>query len=114
MIAVKAAEEVQKGHEAVAEAVLTMKTIAKKISAIEELSTQTHMLSLNATIGAAEAEQHGKGFVVVASKVWALARRSHDSAEEMTVLIDSGVTIAELAGDLLHKYYGYRYPGWIV
>jgi len=51
-IAVKAAEDAQQSGEAVTRTVAAIQDIAKKITIIEEISRQTHMLSLNATIEA--------------------------------------------------------------
>ena len=100
-IAMKAAEDAREGGQAVAEAVSAIKGIAKKITIIEEIARQTHMLSLNATIEAAKAEEYGKGFAVVASEVRALAKRSQLAAIEINELTDSGVVVAERAGETL-------------
>ena len=97
----QAAESAREGGESVNEAVSAMRKIAKKISIIEEIARQTHMLSLNATIEAAKAEEKGKGFAVVAAEVRSLAERSRQAAEEITYLTGSSVAIAEQAGESL-------------
>jgi methyl-accepting chemotaxis protein len=102
-IARKAAEDAQEGGKAVADAVNAMKDIAKKIKIVEEIASQTHMLSLNATIEAAKAQEQGKGFAVVASEVRALAERSRIAAEEIKELASSSVGIAGKAGEMLNK-----------
>ena len=89
--------------EAVAEAVSAMQAIAKKISIIEEIARQTHMLSLNATIEAVKAEEYGKGFAVVASEVRALASRSQTAAAEINSVAGESITIVERAGAMLEK-----------
>jgi len=100
-IAAKSAEDAQKSGDAVTQAVKAMKEIAGKIQVIEEIARQTHMLSLNATIEAAKAQEHGKGFSVVASEVRSLADRSRIAAEEINRLANVSVTIAETAGAML-------------
>lgn len=102
-IAVKAAADAQESGEAVVKAVKAMQEIAQKISIIEDITSQTRMLSLNATIEAARAQEHGKGFAVVASEVRSLAERSRQAAAEIIELTGSGVVLAEQAGEMLRK-----------
>ena len=102
-IAVKSAEDAQKGGVAVEETVRAMKEIAGKISIIEEIARQTNLLALNAAIEAARAGEHGKGFAVVASEVRKLAERSQKAAAEISELSGSSVEVAETAGELLAK-----------
>jgi methyl-accepting chemotaxis protein len=80
-----------------------MKTIAEKITIIEEIARQTRLLSLNATIEAAKAQERGKGFAIVASEVRALANRSQMAAEEINSLASSSLVIAKKAGKRLRK-----------
>ena len=99
----EAAKDVQKSGEIACEAVQAIQKIAKKTSVIEEIASQTHMLSLNATIEAAKAEDYGKGFSVVAAEVRSLAKRSQQAAEEINTLIDASVGIVETVSELLQK-----------
>ena len=100
-IATKSAEEARRGGEAVDKTVQAMKTIASKISLIEDIAYKTNLLSLNAAIEAARAGEHGKGFAVVASEVRKLAETSRLTAEEINGLASGSVEIAEQAGRLL-------------
>ncbi len=102
-IAGKAAEDALASGKAVGEAVEAMQKIAKKVAIIEDITSQTRMLSLNATIEAAKAQEHGRGFAVVASEVRSLAERSQTAATEITQLASSSVTVAEKAGEMLAK-----------
>ncbi len=102
-IAVKAAGDAQKSQEFVAKTVRAMGEIIEKIGIIEEIARQTHMLSLNATIEAAKAQEHGKGFSVVAAEVRALAERSQTAAEEINELASSSMAVANQTDDMLNQ-----------
>lgn len=71
----------------------TSKEIENIIGAIEDIASQTNLLSLNASIEAARAGEAGKGFAVVADQIGKLAA---DSAQ-------SAVTTRELIGKALEE-----------
>ncbi len=71
---------------------------------IEDISSKTNLLSLNASIEAARAGQHGRSFAVVADEIRKLAASTNDSAQriaEYVGFIQEDITQANESVDML-------------
>lgn len=102
-IIISANKSVQESNKSSEVAVGAMKEIASKIQIINDIAFQTNILALNAAVEAARAGEHGRGFAVVAAEVRKLAERSKVAAEEIHLVSQRGVNIAESAGHQLNE-----------
>ncbi|MCR5144140.1 MAG: cache domain-containing protein [Lachnospiraceae bacterium] len=88
--------------------------ISESVQLIDEIASQTQLLSLNASIEAARAGEAGKGFAVVAESIKQLAESSADNAakindivKNVTAVSSETVREAEKVKEIIDEQRGY-------
>lgn len=81
----------------------TSQEIEKIISTIENISFQTNILALNASVESSRAGEAGKGFAVVAQEVRNLAAKSDEAAKASKELIENSVQAAERGNKIVEE-----------
>lgn len=91
------------GEEILQDVVQIIEKIHNKIKAIENISKQTNILALNASIEAARAGISGKGFAVVATEVQGLAEVTRQSVMEIMDFSNDSIDVAQKASAIFDK-----------
>ncbi|XXF77653.1 methyl-accepting chemotaxis protein [Myxococcaceae bacterium GXIMD 01537] len=90
-VAVNAMSGVREQVESIAARILALaeqaQAIGDIITTVNDISEQTHMLALNASIEASRAGEHGRGFAVVAAEVKALADQSKKATAQVRQIL---------------------------
>ena len=76
------------------------KSIEAAVTLIDNIASQTNLLSLNASIEAARAGELGRGFAVVAGEIGNLANQSVDAVKMTSTLISNTVSAVEKGAEI--------------
>ena len=91
-VADRSSDDMKEMVEAMSRINETSQKIGNIISEIENIASETNLLSLNASIEAARAGEAGRGFSVVADQIRQLAEQSSKSAVDTRTLIEGAMS----------------------
>lgn len=81
-----------------------MNRIEEHVAQVQEIAKQTTLLGFNASVEAARAGVHGKGFAIVAQEVNKLAGQSKVTAQHIQHIAQESLGLAQSAARELQKY----------
>ncbi len=87
--------QVRLGNDKIKDIIKVIAEISNKTKVINDIVFKTKLLSFNASVEAARAGDHGRGFSVVAEEVGNLAKLSGDSAKEINLLLSESIEKVE-------------------
>lgn len=109
-------EQVEQTNEAGGKATEELKKLSEYadkmgtiINVIEGITTQTSLLSLNASIEAARAGEAGKGFAVVAGEISSLAGQTSEATTEITSIIQNIAQEIQVVVDAINNLVEYNH-----
>lgn len=98
--------EVNRKMDAISQAVTELgeenKKIVEILATLDEITSQTTLLSLNASIEAARAGDHGKGFAVVATEIRKLSDTSAQFTEQIHNILDGIQNKTDMVTNEIH------------
>ncbi|MDM8548655.1 methyl-accepting chemotaxis protein [Desulfobacterales bacterium HSG2] len=90
--AVSGMNRIKEEMEYIAESIVRLtehtRSIGEIISVVNDLADQSDILSVNASVEAAKAGEHGRGFAVIAQEVNSLATQSKEAANQVKAILN--------------------------
>lgn len=96
-------QKMQMMHNAMEQINQASREISNIIMSIEDIASQTNLLSLNASIEAARAGEAGKGFAVVAGEIGQLAKQSADAVKDTRNMIETALNEINNGNNIMNE-----------
>lgn len=81
--------------------------IASFVNTIDDISSQTGLLAMNASIEAAHAGTYGKGFSVIAQEIRKLSEETNSSASKISENLSNNLSVVKDATDAVSRFAQY-------
>ncbi|MCQ2252809.1 MAG: methyl-accepting chemotaxis protein [Bacteroidales bacterium] len=81
----------------------SIQDVINKIKVINEISTRTDLLAINASVEASRAGENGKGFAVVAAEIRKLAEHCQKASTEINEMSSNSLLITQQSAELIEN-----------